>query len=332
MLSFGAWKRLFGQDLSVLGRSIELNEKQYRVIGVMGPEFQWPSGMDLWAPMGIPAEQFTENNRFNENYEAQARMKPGVTFAQANSRIDALNSGVRNGGTRASAYAKDSAWGMFLVPFTDFVAGNTKTPLLVLLGAVGLVLLIACANIAGLMLARASGRSKEIAVRAALGASRWDLSRPTLVESLLLALTGAVAGLGFAYAAIRGLLLLAPKNSRVIFDVRMDASVLLFTVLAGCAAGILFGIAPAWQSSRLVHYDWLKEGGRSGTAGVARQRMRAVLVKERSRSPYCCWWARDYSCAVLRHWRTSTPDSSPEPWRLRASRCLEPDMKIQLDR
>jgi predicted permease len=278
VLSFGAWKRLFGEDPGVLGRPVELNQKLYRVIGVMGPEFQWPSGMDLWTPLGLAPDQFTENNRFNETFEAEVRMRPGVTLAQASSVVEALNMRVRNSGTRAGAYAKDSAWGMFLVPFTDFVAGETKTPLLVLLGAVGLVLLIACSNIAGLMLARASGRSREIAVRAALGASRWDLIQQTLAESLLLVVTGTVGGLGFAYVAVRGLLLLAPKNSRVMFDVRMDWSVLLFTALAGIAAGILFGVAPAWQSSRLVYYEGLKEGGRSGTASVARQRLRGVLV------------------------------------------------------
>jgi predicted permease len=278
VLSFGAWKRLFGQDPSILNRTIELNEKPYRVLGVMGPEFQWPSGTDLWAPLGLAAEQINENNRFNENYEAVARMRPGVTFTQANTCVDVLTRRVQNAGTRGAAYAKDSAWGMFLVPFTDFVAGDTKTPMLVLLGAVGFVLLIACANIAGLMLARASGRSKEVAMRAALGASRWDLIRQTLAESLLLALAGAVAGLAFAYAAVRGLLLLAPKNSLVTLDVRMDATVLLFTALAGIAAGILFGIAPAWQTSRLGRYDSLKEGGRAGTAGLGRQRLRAILV------------------------------------------------------
>lgn len=278
VLSYGAWKRLFGQDPNILGRSVELNEKLYRVIGVMGPEFQWPSGMDLWTPLGLPQDQFVENNRFNENFEAEVRMKPGITLAQASAVVEALSMRVRNSGTRMGTYAQNSAWGMFLVPFTDFVAGDTKTPLLVLLGAVGLVLLIACSNIAGLMLARATGRSREIAVRAALGASRWDLIRQTLAESLLLVLTGTVAGLGFAYVAVRGLLLLAPKSSRVLFDVRMDTSVLLFTALAGIAAGILFGVAPAWQSSRMIQYEGLKEGGRSGTSTAARQRLRGLLV------------------------------------------------------
>lgn len=278
VLSYPAWKRLFGQDAGVLGRTLELNQKPYRVVGVMGPEFRWPANVDLWVPLGLPPERFTERNRFNENYNAVARLKTGITFAQASAFVQILNDRVRNNGTRGGAYAKDSAWGMFIMPFTDFVAGNTKTPMLVLLGAVGFVLLIACANIAGLMLARASGRAKEIAVRAALGASRWDLMRQTLAESLLLAFTGGIAGLGLAYGGVRALLLLAPENAPVALDVRMDATVLLFTALAALAAGILFGIAPAWQVTRLDRYDSLKEGGRAATAGLSRQRLRAGLV------------------------------------------------------
>ncbi len=180
--------------------------------------------------------------------------------------------------TRGGAYAKDSAWGMFVVPFTDFIAGDTKTPMLVLLASVGFVLLIACSNIAGLMLARASGRSREIAVRAALGASRWNLIRQTMSESLVLSFAGAVLGLALAFAGVRGLLALAPENSTVALDVRMDPTVLLFTALAAIAAGILFGIAPAWQISRLDRFDALREGGRSGSAGLRRQHMRAGLV------------------------------------------------------
>ena len=156
---------------------------------------------------------------------------------------------------------------MFLVPFTDYIAGDTKTPMLVLLGAVGFVLLIACSNIAGLMLARASGRSREIAVRAALGASRWNLIRRTLAESLVLAFAGATLGLVVAFAGARGLIAMAPENSAVTLDVRIDTTVMAFTALAAIAAGILFGIAPAWQISRLDRFEALKEGGRSGTAG-----------------------------------------------------------------
>ena len=278
VLAYAAWKRLFGADAGVIGRTIELNQLPYRIVGVMGPEFRWPVDVDLWAPLGLADSQYTEGNRFNESYNAMARLKPGLPFAAANAFVEVLSSRVRNNGTRSGGYAKDSAWGMFLLPFTDFIAGNTKTPMLVLLAAVGFVLLIACSNIAGLMLARASGRSREIAVRAALGAGRWELIRQSLAESLVLASGGAIAGLGVAYAGLKGLLALAPEGLPVAVSVRMDGAVLAFTALAAIAAGILFGVAPAWQISRLDRYELLKEGGRANTGGLGRQRLRAGLV------------------------------------------------------
>jgi predicted permease len=278
VLSYAAWKRLFGQDPGAVGRSIELNQISYRIVGVMGREFRWPADVDLWVPLGIADSQFTENNRFNESYAAMARLRPGIAFASANAFVEVLSSRTRNNGTQGGAYAKDSAWGMFLLPFTDFIAGDTKTPMLVLLGAVGFVLLIACANIAGLMLARASGRSREIAIRAALGAGRWDLIRQSLAESLVLAFAGAVAGLGVAFLGLKGLLALAPEGLPVVVGVRMDATVLVFTALAAVVAGILFGVAPAWQISRLNRYELLKEGGRANTGGLGRQHLRAALV------------------------------------------------------
>jgi putative ABC transport system permease protein len=189
-----------------------------------------------------------------------------------------LGNRLLNSGTQGGAYAKDAAWGMFLLPLTDFIAGNTKTPMLVLLGAVGFVLLIACSNIAGLMLARASGRSREIAIRATMGASRWDLIRQSLAESLVLAVGGAVVGLGVAFAGLKGLLALAPEGLPVVVSVRIDAIVLAFTALAAIVAGILFGVAPAWQISRLDRYELLKEGARGNTGGLARQHLRDALV------------------------------------------------------
>jgi len=278
VLSFGAWRRLFGEDAGVLGRTIELNQLPYRIVGVMGPEFGWPAATDVWVPLGSAPTNADPRNRFNETFNAFVRFKPGVQFEPASAWVELLSNRVRNDGTQAGAYAKDALWGMFLVPFTDFIAGPTKTPMLVLLGAVGFVLLIACSNIAGLMLARASGRNREIAVRAALGASRWDLIRQTLLESLVLATAGALVGLAVAFAGARGLILLAPQNGSVALNVHIDSTVLLFTALAAIAAGILFGIAPAWQISRLDRFDALKEGGRSGTAGLSRQRVRAALV------------------------------------------------------
>ena len=278
VLSFPAWRRVFGQDPAVLGRVIELNQQPYRIIGVMGPEFRWPADVDLWVPLGLADALYNPQNRFNENYDSVARLKPGVSFSQASALVQILTDRLKNDGTRGATYATDSAWGMFLVPFTDYVAGDTKTPMLVLLAAVGFVLLIACSNIAGLMLARASGHAREIAVRAALGAGRWRLIRQTLAESLVLALGGAVAGLALAFVGVRALLAFAPENASVALAVRIDAPVLLFTAVAAVAAAVLFGIAPAWQVSRLDRFEALKEGGRSGAAGLRRQRIRAGLV------------------------------------------------------
>jgi len=278
VLSFDAWKRIFGQDPGVLNRTIELNQLPYRIIGVTGPEFRWPAKVDLWAPIGLPPSLFTEDNRMNEGFEAVARLRPGVKFEQASSFVGVLNERLRNSGTRIGGYAKNSGWGTFLVPFTDYIAEDTKTPMLVLLGAVGFVLLIACSNIAGLMVARASWRTREIAIRAALGASRWDLIRQTAAESLLLAVLGAAAGLALANAGARAMLALAPQNAPFALSVRMDATVLGFTMLGAMADAILFGIAPAWQISRLGRSDALKDGGRSATAGAGKLRLRSALA------------------------------------------------------
>jgi predicted permease len=277
VLSFAAWKRLFGEDAGVVGRSIELNQTPYRIVGVMRADFRWPADIDVWVPLGLADSEYTENNRFNESYQAVARLIPGVPFAAANAFAGVLSDRVKSGVTNG-AYAKDAAWGIFLLPFTDFVAGDTRTPMLVLLGAVGFVLLIACANIAGLMLARASGRTREIAVRAALGAGRWDIIRQSFCESMVLAAGGAIAGLGVALAGVRGLLALAPEGLPVAVSVRLDAPVLAFAAVAAAAAGLIFGVAPAWQISRLNQFELLKEGGRSNSAGRGRQQLRSSLV------------------------------------------------------
>jgi len=278
VLSFAAWKRLFGEDRGVVGRSIELNQTPYQIVGVMRDDFRWPAGIDLWVPLGLAGSQYSENNRFNENYQAVARLRPGVPFGAANAFVGVLSDRVKSAGDRHAAYAKDSAWGMFLLPFTDFVAGDTRTPMLVLAAAVGFVLLIACANIAGLMLARASGRTREIAVRAALGASRWNLIRQSFCESMVLAAGGAVAGVGVALAGVRGLLALAPEGLPIAVSVHLDAPMLAFAVLAAAAGGLVFGVVPAWQVSRMKQFELLKEGGRANSAGRARQQLRSSLV------------------------------------------------------
>jgi predicted permease len=278
VLAYAAWQRLFGGDPAMVGKTIELNQKPYQIVGVMGPEFRLPEQQDLWVPLGLPDDNFAENFRFNERYFAAARLKPGVTLERANAFINVLADRVRQNGTRGGQYAQDSLWGMFAVPMTDFITTETKKPLLVLSGAVGLVLLIACSNIAGLMLARASGRSREIAVRIAMGARGWQLLRQTLSESLLLACAGALGGLALAYGGIRLLLQLAPESAAAGLEARIDLYVLLFTAAAAIFSGLLFGVAPAWQVGRLDPYEILKSAGRSATGGRARQRLRSSLV------------------------------------------------------
>jgi predicted permease len=278
VLAYAAWQRLFGGDPAIIGKTIELDQIPYEIVGVMNREFRWPRQQDLWTPLGLEDRNYAEDFRFNERFFAAARLRPGGTVEQANALIDVLAARVRNNGTRGGQYAQDSQWGMFALPMTDFVARDTKTPLLVLSGAVGLVLLIACSNIAGLMLARASGRSREIAVRIAMGARGWQLLRQTLAESLLLALAGAIAGLALAYGSIELLLQLAPESAAAGLQARIDVYVLLFTVAAAVLSGLLFGVVPAWQLGQINPYEILKAAGRSGAGGRGRQRLRAALV------------------------------------------------------
>ncbi|MDE3137364.1 MAG: ABC transporter permease [Acidobacteriota bacterium] len=277
VLAYDTWQQMFGGDPQVVGRTILLNNEPYRVIGVVARDFDWPSQTRLWVPLGLAATEFTEQNRYNESYFGMARLRPGVSPERAGAWVGLLTERNIEHGPQGS-YGKDAGWAMFLVPFTNLVYGDLKIPMLTLMGAVGFVLLIACANIAGLMLARATGRQKEITLRAVLGAERWDLIRPTLVQGLLLAGGGTVLGLLLGWEGIRALLLLAPQQVSQGLAVPMDAYVLLFTAVAGILSGLLFAIAPALRASELRDFTVLKEGGRSGTAGRARQRLRSVLV------------------------------------------------------
>lgn len=277
VLSYAAWMRVFGGDPAVVGKTVELNQTPYRVIGIMNPEFRLPLNVDLWAPIGLAAKEYTEENRFNENYTGVAKLRPNVSLAKANAGIEMMSDRVRRNGTLHGKYAQDSQWGMFAIPFTDFAVGDTKTPTLVLLAAVGLVLLIVCTNIAGLMLARTAGRTREIAVRTALGATRWQIMRQTAGESVILAAAGASLGIVIAKAGVRALLMLAPERAVEGVSVPLDGHVLGFALLVSLVSAVLFSMAPAWQATRVSCSDALKEGGRSGT-GARRQNLRSVLV------------------------------------------------------
>ncbi|HWH56826.1 MAG TPA: ABC transporter permease [Terriglobales bacterium] len=277
VLSYGAWQRWFGANRSVIGRQIQLNEEPYKIIGVMGPEFHWPDPQtDLWAPLALPPGDFDINNTFNENYLAVARLQPGISFSQANAYTRILTERVM--ANPAAGFAKNAGWGMFLTPLMDFVFGDLRAPVLILSGAVALVLLIACANIAGLLLAKGAGRSKEVAVRAALGASRGRLIAQALAENAILGVAGILLGLFAADYGIKALLIAAPKSLLPGAAVRLDGHVLLFTAVIGIVTVIVFGAIAAWHMSRIDPYNALQESGRSATGSRSRQQFRSFLV------------------------------------------------------
>jgi predicted permease len=277
ILSYATWQRVFGADPGIVGQSIQLNSQVYKVVGVMGEGFDWPDQAQIWVPLGLAPSEYAAGNRFNENYFAVARVKPGVAVEQAEAFVKVMaQQSVEPG--QAAAYANNSSWGMFALPFIEFIYGDLRTPMLVLLGAVGFVLLITCANVAGLMLTRASGRSRELAIRSALGARPSHLICQTMADSLLMATGGSLLGLGLAFSAVNALRGLAPENTIRNVAIPMDIYVLLFTAAVGVVAAVLFGVTPAWQISRVGDFEFLKEGGRSNTASRGRQRLRSALV------------------------------------------------------
>ena len=277
VLSFNCWKSIFGGDEAIVGTSVQLNQQPYRIIGVMGPEFQWPTQTDLWAPLGLAPDAFAIDNIFNENYFAVARLQPNLKPANATAFLNMVNQQVSDD-PRAKGYPRASGWGMFALPFTDYVYGDVRTPLLILLGAVTFVLLIACSNVAGLLLARASGRTKEFAVRTALGGSPWRLARQMLTESVVLAFAGMALGLVLASQGVRALLWLAPENLYTGLDIHLDTYVLVFTALLAGASAVIFGAAPAWQIAFLDPQRNLQQGRGTGEGTAGRHHFRSALV------------------------------------------------------
>ena len=284
VLSDAAWKRLYGGDLSILGRNIDLDRQPYKIVGIMPPSFTADvtelGGLTgqpphIFVPIAVP--KLAAPVRYTETFLCVARLRRGISLDAARAFMSVLTSrGLQDlvaGGAR-----KENGWSLSILPYADFVSGDMKTRLLILWGAVGFVLLIACANIAGLTLARMSARSREFALRTALGGGRWQLLRQLLAESSLLALGGALAGLGLTYAFIRAVQVLGPQNVVGGLRIPFDFSTLAFTAAAALLSVLLFGVAPAGQIGRLNTTDALKEGGRSNTASRERTRFRSVLV------------------------------------------------------
>ena len=271
VLSYKLWQTEFGGDRSLVGKTIQLNDQAYSVVGVMAPEFDKPSWAQLWSPLvWDPAEKAV---RGEHHFAAVARLKPGVTLAKAQADLDTISARL------AQQYpADDAGWGAKVVPLREETVGEVRKPLLILLGAVAFVLLIACANVANLLLARTLDRRKEIAIRTALGASRAHIIRQVLTEATVLAIAGGALGLLVARSGTDLVIKFFGSSLPRVQEIGLDAGVLAFTFVIAVLTGVIAGLWPAWKMSKSDPNDALKQGlGRAG-AGTAGKRTRQVLV------------------------------------------------------
>ena len=270
VLGAGLWQRRFGADPGVIGKKLTLDGNLYTVVGVMPAGFNFPDQAELWKPLRIGP---TTVGRGSAMLRLIARLKPGVTLEQADADMNTV------AGRLEKAYPEaNTGRGVALVPLHEQVVGEVRQALLVLLGAVGQVLLIACANVANLLLARAKSREKEIAIRTALGARRGQIIRQLLTESLLLAIAGGGFGLLLAVNGADLLKSISPANIPRLENVAIDQRVLGFTLVSAVLTGVIFGIIPALQSSRPNLNQVLKEGSKGGAGGTSRGRVRSLLV------------------------------------------------------
>ena len=276
VISHDLWQRRFGAAADVLGKTLSLSGKPHTIVGVMGPEFQFPnSQFKVWVTFGSAMSATPEQaqNRQLRIFRSIAHLKPGVTLPIAQADVDAISN-------RLQQQYPDSNAGVRLrvVSIYERLVGDVRPALLIILGTVGLILLIACANVANLLLARTTAREREIAIRSALGAGRWRVVRQLLTESVLLATIGGALGVLLAAWSIDLLPALGAQDIPRADAIRIDMPVLLFTLGASLLTGILFGLAPALQSAKVNLNESLKEGGRDSVGGSRGRRLRGALV------------------------------------------------------
>jgi putative ABC transport system permease protein len=269
IISHGLWKRHFGSDPAIIGKQVQMSSRSLTVVGVMPPGFEYPEQTQVWVPSSV---NLSEEPRDNRSWSAIARLKPGADLKQAQTQVSAINAQLDQ-----QFHETNKGWDVLLWRLHERLVRELKPSLLALLGAVGLVLLIACANVANLLLARSAARQKEIAIRAAMGASRTRILRQMLTESILLSVIGGMAGLLLGIWLTDVLIAMLPEGAVRLDQSGIDYRVLAFTVGVSALTGVLFGLVPALQASKLDVTSALKEGGRSGE-GHRRTSARSLLL------------------------------------------------------
>jgi putative ABC transport system permease protein len=276
VIGHGLWQRRFAADRNLVGRTLNMNGTPYQVIGIAPADFRDPQQpeAEMWAALSFTTQQLVQ--RGSHGLLVIARLKPGLTLEQARSDMTRVSQRIIEGAPEYP-YAR-FGYRVLINPLLEEYVGDIRPALLMLMGSVGLVLLIACTNVANLLLVRASAREREIGIRTALGASRGRLMRQMLTESVVLSLVGALVGVGLARLGVAALAAMAAQSFPRLGDTQIDGTVLAFTIVTAVATGILFGLVPAFQSARDTTQDVLKEGSQSTTAGRGRLRLRRVLV------------------------------------------------------
>ena len=272
LLSDGLWQRRFGRDPTIVGKTLMLNEIAHTVIGVMPPAFKFPEHSELWIPL---RELDGASRRSEKELFTFARLAPGVTIDQARTALTQVSARL------AREYLENAEWSAKVTPLRDtFIPSDIRLITLTMMGAVTFVLLIACANVANLMLARATARSREIAIRSALGAGKHRIVRQLLTESVIVAILGGALGIPLAGWGLKLLDAAIPPSDAIPYyiDWRIDQPTLVYTIIISVATGVLFGLAPALQAARGSLQEALRDGARGSGSGVRKNRLRSTLV------------------------------------------------------